>query len=88
MPELEKVRSADARARASPRRPIGRFARKRKLQGRGGNAATQRRRSGELRLQPLAPKEDEVRGTLAGIVAKPEILSALSRSTEVEVPAR
>ena len=49
--------------------------------------ATLQRQSGKLPLRPLVPEEDEVRGMLTGLVARPEILRSLLRLMEVEVQA-
>ena len=85
--ELQCVSSADARACISLCRPVGYFTQKRKLGGRGGTVSTQTHQSGELCLRPLTPEEDETRGMLSGIVAKPEILSSRFRLREEEVKA-
>ena len=78
--ELDRIQSSDARACISLCRPVGYFTTKRKMPGRGGCISTQQHQCGELVLRSLTPEEDELRGMLTGIVAKPEALTARFRS--------
>jgi len=85
LPELQDIRSCEARACISLCRPEGRYVNRRKLKGkRAPIVATQPFHAGEFSLRSLTADEDTARGFITGLVASPDHLTKMFQMKDNE----